>query len=417
MISVRLLPFCLLIGFVIGPHAGSDVADAQNWARLRGENGTGISNQKGIPTTWSPGDYKWKVTLPGVGHSSPVIWGKKLFVTSAIDKGAVRFLYCLDTETGKTRWSKTVGLNRSRKHAKSSWASASPCVDGERVYVAFADKESYFLAAYNLDGKLVWRRNLGPFDSQHGQGVSPIVFENLVIIPNDQKGPSSVIAFDKRTGKTVWSTLRSVRKTSYATPMIYREKGKRPQLICASGAMGVTSLDPDTGRLNWMTGEFPLRTVASPIEADGLIIQSCGGGGIGKLLIAVDPSGSGNVADTHIKYRRNRTLPYVPTPVAYNGYVYLWNDNGVVSCIAAKTGKNIWTKRLGGNYSGSTVCIDGKIYIMSEKGEVVVIAASPKFQILGRTPLDDPSYATPAIAHGQLYLRTFHHLYCLETRK
>ncbi|MFQ5731973.1 MAG: PQQ-binding-like beta-propeller repeat protein [Planctomycetaceae bacterium] len=394
------------------PHA----ADAENWTRFRGANGAGISTAKGIPTSWSRADYQWKVTLPGVGHSSPVIWKDRLFVTSAIDEGKERYLFCLNAETGKTLWKRTTGLNRSHKHLKSSWASATPAVDGERVYVAFADRDTYFLAAYDFDGGIVWRRSLGPFDSQHGQGVSPIVFEDLVIIPNDQKGPSSVVAFDKRTGKTAWSVLRTIRRTSYATPMIYRAKGKRPQLICASGAMGVTSLDPATGRQNWITGEFPLRTVASPIEADGLIVQSCGGGGVGKLLIAVDPSGSGDVSKTHVKYRRDTRLPYVPTPVAYKGHVYLWNDNGVVNCIDAGTGKNIWTRRVGGNYSGSPICIDGKLYVMSEKGEVVVIAASPKYRFIARTPLDDPSHATPAVANGKLYLRTFHGLVCLPAR-
>lgn len=397
--------------------AAVSAAPAQNWTRFRGPNGTGISDLKGIPATWSPGDFVWKVTLPGVGHSSPVIWKNKLFITSAIDEGAVRYLHCLDATSGKKLWTKTTGLNKSHKHKKSSWASATPAVDAERVYVAFADKESYFLAAYDHGGELQWRRDLGPFDSQHGQGVSPIVFEDLVILPNDQDGPSSIVAFNKRTGQTVWSTLRSIRRTSYATPMILREKGKKPQLICASGATGVTSLDPYTGRQNWQAGEFPLRTVASPIAADGLIIQSCGGGGVGKLLIAVDPTRPEDGAKSRIVYKRERTLPYVPTPVAYKGHVFLWDDNGVVSCVEAKSGRNVWTKRVGGNFSGSPVCIDGKLYAMNEKGEVVVIAASPRFKSYGKTPLGDFSHATPAVAGGRLYLRTFHHLYCLEAQR
>jgi outer membrane protein assembly factor BamB len=407
----------LLAATLACPLVAGRPATAQNWTRYRGDNGSGISSQQGIPVTWSPADYKWKITLPGEGHSSPVIWKNKLFITSAIDRGAVRYLFCIDTETGKTLWTRETGLNRSPKHNKSSWASATPTVDAERVYAAFGDKESNYLAAYTHDGELVWRKNLGAFDSQHGQGVSPVLFENLIIFPNDQDGPSSIVALDKRTGRTVWSTLRSIRRASYATPMIYREKGKRPQLICASGAMGLTSLDPYTGHMNWATGEFPLRTVASPVEADGLLIQSCGGGGIGKLLIAVDPHGSGDVSSSHVKYRREKVLPYVPTPIAYKGHVYLWNDNGVVSCIVARTGRNVWTRRVGGGYSGSPVCIDGKLYVMSEKGDVVVLAASPEFKLLGKTSLEDGSHATPAVSHGRLYLRTFHHLICLEAGK
>jgi len=389
---------------------------AQNWTRFRGENGNGISRQKGIPVTWSPGDYAWNVELPGVGHSSPVVWNDRLFVTSAVSRGAVRYLFCLNATTGKQIWTQSIGLNRSRKHKKSSWASSTPAVDGEQVYVAFADKESYLLAAYDMDGNLKWRRNLGAFESQHGLGVSPIVFGDLVIIPDDQDGPSSIIALNRRTGRTVWSTLRTIRRTSYATPLILHRPGEQPQLICASGAMGVTSLDPRTGRLNWYTGEFPLRTVASPILADGLIISSCGGGGIGKLLIAVDPGGQGDVSKTNIRWQRNRTLPYVPTPIAYRGHIFLWNDNGVVSCLKTATGRNIWTRRIGGNFSGSPICIDGKLYIMNEQGDVIVIAAAPQYKLYGKTPLGDSSHATPAIADGRLYLRTFRRLFCLKAR-
>lgn len=391
--------------------------EAENWPRFRGENGVGVSPQKGLPVKWSPGDYAWNIELPGVGHSSPIIWGDKLFVTSAIDDGAIRYLHCLDAKTGKKHWSRVFGLNRSHKHAKGSWASSTPTADGEQVYVAFSDDERYTLAAYDYDGNLAWRRSLGSFESQHGQGVSPVVFEDMVFITNDQKGPSSVVALNKHTGDTVWSVLRSVRKTSYATPMILKLKNRKPQLITVSGAMGITSLDPYTGNQNWITGEFPQRTVASPVFGEGLLIASCGGGGVGSLLIAVDPTGKGDVSASHVKYRRERLLPYVPTPIIYRGHLYLWNDNGVVSCVEIKTGKNVWTKRVENEkFSGSPVCIDGKLYCMSEAGDMIVVAASPQYKFLGKTPLGDFSHATPALANGRLYLRTFHRLACLEAK-
>lgn len=406
-----------IVGMAAGLlFAATHAASAGNWPRFRGPNGVGVSTQRGIPTEWSPGDYEWDLELPGAGHSSPVVWEDRLFVTSAVNEGEVRSLFCLDARTGEERWSHVVGFNPSHKHLKNSWASSTPATDGDRVYVAFSDDRRYTLAAYDVDGGLIWRRVLGSFESQHGHGVSPIVFDGMVIIPNDQKGPSSVIALDAETGDTVWSVLRSVRRTSYATPTILRRKDRRPQLICASGAMGITSLDPYTGDLNWLTGEFPLRTVASPVHGCGLVVQSCGGGGVGKLLIAVDPTGEGDVSDTHIEYRRETKLPYVPTPVVYNEHLYLWNDNGVVNCVDLKSGENIWTKRVGGNYSGSPVCIDGKLYCISEKGEVNVVAASPEYRFYGKTSLGDPSHATPAVANGRLYLRTFHRLMSLRAR-
>lgn len=387
---------------------------AEDWTRFRGANGTGVNTQQGIPTSWSPGDFSWNVELPGVGHSSPVVWKKTLFVTSAVDEGAQRFLHCLDADSGKTRWSRMIGMNRSHKHVKNSWASSTPATDGQSVYASFGDDEHYSVAAWDFDGELLWRRNLGTFTSQHGLGVSPIAFEDMLIVANDQMGPSRILALDKATGRTRWSTLRTHRRTSYATPMIVQLKGEKPQLICVSGAMGVSSLDPYTGRMNWMTGEFPLRTVASPVFTGSLIIASCGGGGVGKQMIAVDPSEPQEAQKERIRWERNKALPYVPTPVVYGKNLYLWNDNGVTVCLESATGKEVWIKRLGETYSGSPVCINGKLYCINEPGDVAVIAASPEYKEFGTVSLGDPSHATPVVANGRLYLRTYHRLMCLQ---
>jgi len=404
----RAIAVCLLwLTCVVAP------VSAENWTRFRGEAGAGISREQGIPKSWSPGEYAWEIGLPGVGHAAPIVWDDKLFVTSSLEEGAIRLLFCLDAQSGEQIWSRTTGLNRSHKHAKGSWASSTPCTDGTRVYVAFADQEHYTLAAYDFSGELVWRRNLGPFESQHGQGASPIVYEDMVIIPNDQDGPSSVVAFDAATGRTVWSAVRQSGRTSYATPMILELPGHEPQLICSGDALGVTSLDPRSGRLNWNSGALPARTVGSPVFAGGLIVQSCGGGGVGKFLVGVDPS---NNAENRVRYSLDREIPYVPTPVVYGDHLYLFNDKGVARCIEADSGKKVWTKRLGGNYSGSAVCIDGTMYIISEDGEVVVLAAAPQFRLYGKVALDDPSHSTPAVANGRLYFRTFHRLFCLEAK-
>ena len=387
-------------------------SDAADWTRYRGPNGTGVSALKGIPTNWSPGDYIFNVKLPGEGHGAAVVRGNRLFVTAAIDRGATRYLLCLDAESGETRWSRQIGMNRSRKHLKSSWASSTPCVDNHRVYAAFADKERYSVSAYDFDGELVWRRVLGPYESQHGLGASPIIFEDLLIVPNDQDGPSSVIALNRHTGRTVWSQLRKFKsgRTSYATPLVIREKNKTPQLICVSGESGISSLDPRTGHQNWATGPFPLRTVASPVYGNGLVVASCGQGGrYGVLQRAVDTSG-------HVVWTRERILPYVTTPIIYGDHLFEWNDEGIFGCVELASGKDVWTKRIGGNYSGSPICIDGKIYGVSEKGDVVIVAASPQFQLLGKIPLGDPCHSTPSVAGGRLYFRTFHRLMCLQAR-
>ena len=230
-------------------------------------------------------------------------------------------------------------------------------------------------------------------------------------------GSSSIMAFDKQTGDTVWTIPRKVRKTSYATPMILERPGKPDQLIAVSGASGVTGHNPLTGEELWATAEFPKRTVASPILAAGNIIATDGGGGKGFDLWAVSPDGTGDVTSTHIKYKRTKELPYVPTPIVFNDLMFLWSDKGIVSCVDPVAGKNLWTERLSKtDVSASPICIDGKIYCPDEDGNVSVIAAAKEFKLLGASSLGDPTHATPSVAGGRVFFRTFNRLICLEAK-
>jgi len=403
---------------VLGPALFCPLSWAENWSQFRGDDGTGMSQECDFSSQWSADRIRWNVELPGVGHSSPVIWGNKVFLTSAGDLGTVRYVLCFDARTGESIWTRQMALNPSRKHAKSSWASSTPAVDGERVYVVFADSDRQTLTAYDFDGHLAWRKNVGSYESQHAQGASPIVFEGLVILANDQDGPSSIIACDKRTGRTVWSVLRNsgTQSTSYATPFIYRPKEGPPQLICSSSFSGVSALDPRTGRTIWTTKSLPQRTVASPVLAAGLLFQCCGAAGQGKLMVAVDPGGRGDVSKTHVRYTRTHILPYVPTPVAFRDYLFLWSDHGVVCCMDPHTGKDVWTKRVGGDFSGSPICASGMLFNSDESGNVIVLAATGEFKLLGKIPLGDQSHSTGAVANGRIYFRTFHHLACVAAR-
>lgn len=399
----------------------SSLAFAENWPHFRGADGSGISSEKGIPTTWSQGDYAWDVAIAGSGHGSPVVWDDNVFVTSAEDDGAVRWLICLDAKTGKQRWSQVIGMNRSKpQNQKGSHASSTPATDGERVYVLFADKENYLAAAYDMSGNLLWRRRLGTFESQHSLGVSPIVVDDMLIVCNDQDGPSSVLALDKKTGATRWSTPRAFRgqSTSYSTPLVWRDTKGAPQLICASGPLGISSLDLQTGTPMWHSGEFPLRTVASPVYGGGLFIASCGQGGrYGVLQVAVDPQTRDENGLAKVVWKREKMIPYVPTPIVYGDYLFDWTDEGIIACVDVKTGKDVWVQRLGGKFTSSLIGIDGKIYAVEESGKVTVIEAGPEFKELGNADLGDGSYSTPAIANGRLYLRTFSRLKCLQAKK
>ena len=238
---------------------------------------------------------------------------------------------------------------------------------------------------------------------------------NLLIVPNDQKAPSSIIALNKDSGEIAWKTSdRAFRETSYSTPMLIQGPDGRDQLVCISGATGVTGLDPTNGSMLWGSGEMPQRTVASPIYGGGVVIALSGQGGRGKYMVAVEPGAKGR--ESNIRYTHDRDLPYVPTPVVHEGRVYLWLDNGVVSCIDLASGEVVETQRIGGNFSGSPILIDGKLYCISEQGEVVVVEATPELQVLGRSPLGDESYSTPAVAGDRVYLRGFHKLACLKAR-
>lgn len=409
-----LLKICWMAMLVAG-IATAGFAEEQ-WSRFRGPNGTGASDLKGVPAQWSVSDYEWVVDLPGVGHSSPVIWGDKLFLTSADDNGN-RITLCLNALTGKQLWTHSVALDTNHLHKKNSYASGSAAADAERVYVPFGDEEHFLLTAYTHDGEIVWTRDLGPYSREHGHGASPIVYEGLVIIPYDQTdGPSSVIAFDAETGETKWKTPRGPHKASYSTPMILDVPGYGTQLVNITGGSGFFGLDPKSGALIWESGRLPQRSVASPVYINGLLIGSCGAGGRGQLMIAVDPTGKGDVSATHIKAERTKSLPYVPTPVVKDNYLFLWNDDGIVYCVDINGDLStwVWQERIGGNFSGSPVLIDDKIYCISEAGDVAVIAASPEFHLYGKSPLGDPSYATPAVANGRVYLRGFHKLAALK---
>ena len=388
---------------------------AQNWSRFRGDNGTGVSDLKDIPSTWKDGDYAWKIELPHVGHSSPIIWEKTLFVTSATEGGGERFVHCLDADSGQERWQASIKLHESKKHQKNSWASSTPCTDGTRVYVLFADDGRLLVVAWNFAGEETWRRELGAYNSEHGLGASPILHEGLLIIPNDQVGPSSLIALQAETGELVWQTERLPGKTSYSTPLIVSNGDSGYQIICLSESNGVTGMDLLTGKVNWQTPKLPHRTVASPVASNGFVFMLCGEGGSGKYCAAVqtDPAVS---AASRIVFERKTTLPYVPCPVVHNGMLFLWGDKGILVCLELPTGKEIWSQRIDGGFSGSPICIGDRLFCLTEDGEVVVVRAGDHFEALGRTSLGDGSHSTLVAANGHLYLRTFWHLMAIKAR-
>lgn len=405
--SLRRLSAYVFVVLVAAPLA----AQAQEWTRFRGPNGSGVSTATTVPTSWTEADYNWKVELPGQGHSSPVVWGHKLFLTSAEEDGARRLALCVDTSSGKILWQREFPFGSPKKHLQNSYASSTPAVDAERVYFALADDEHYLLKACDHDGNDVWQYDLGPFQSQHGSGTSPIVYEDMVLLGNDQDGPSYLLALDRRTGEKRWQAPRKSAVVAYSTPCVYQPAGGPPELIFLSEAHGVTSLDPHSGQVNWEFSAFDKRTVSSPVIAGDLILGACGSGAGGNYVAAVRP-GKGSEAPEEV-YRVKKSAPYVPTSVAKGDLVFLWGDAGVVSCIEAADGEVVWQKRIGGNYSGSPICVGEALLNVSADGEVVVLRAGRAFEELGRMPLGEEFRSSPSVAGGRLYLRTVSHLFSI----
>jgi len=394
------------IVLVLGP-----IAAAENWPRFRGPNGAGISSETGFPVTWSENDWAWKVELPGLGHSSPCVWQDHVFLTSAEREGRVRLVLDFGASTGKLRWTRRLTGHTYKKNRSNSYASSTPATDGERVYVTFASPEDYLVVAYDFAGNELWRRDLGPFVAQHGYGTSPIVYEDLVIVANDQDGPSSVVALDKRSGQIRWQTPREVVKAAYSTPMILHRPGRKPQVVLTSWAEGIAGYDVATGKLAWRSKAFVARAVNSPISGAGLVFATCGGGGRGVLLAAVKPQ-DGNT-DIKPAWIRKKLLPYVPSLLYKDGLLFLWCDRGVVCCVAAATGKELWRQRVGGSFYCSPIWLEGRLYCVSRSGEVIVLAAARQFKELGRFELGEGCHATPAVSNGRIFFRGFRHLFSL----
>jgi outer membrane protein assembly factor BamB len=387
----------------------------QEWTRFRGPNGTGVSEDESIavPSTWSEADFRWKVDLPGAGHSQPVLWGEKLFLTGAEEAGARRVIFCLRAEDGGAAWVKRFPSRTFTKHQRNTYASSTPAVDSDRVYAAFSTPESYLLLALDHRGEEAWKRDLGPFKSQHGDGTSPVAIGDLVVLANEQDGESSIIALDRKTGEPRWKSPRRKSEVAYGTPCVYREAPDREALLFSSHAHGLSSVDARTGELIWEARVFDKRTVSSPIFAGGLAIGTCGSGFGGNFLVAVRPGGKGDVTSTHLAFKLAKSIPYVPTPVAKGDLLFLWGDGGVATCVELPAGKVVWQERVGGNFSGSPVYAGGRLWCISEDGEVVVIAAGREFKALGRNALGQESRSTPSVAGGRMYFRTLTKLFCV----
>ncbi len=387
------------------------ISSGQEWTRFRGPNGSGISAAKTIPTVWTDNDINWKAPLPGPGHSSAVLWGDRLFLTTGDESTNRLWVLCLSVNRGQVLWQEAFPLTSYHRNPFNTVASGSPAVDERRVYVCWSVPERIVLTAFEHDGRRAWEKDLGPFISQHGGGASPILYRDKVILANQQDGPSFWIALDAATGEPRWKTPRKTTEAGYSTPCVYEPESGKPELIFTSHSHGISGVDPDTGAVLWeLAGVFDKRVVSSPVPAAGLVVAACGSGEGGIYLVAARPGDAAANRKPELAYTVRRAAPYVPTSICVGPWLFLWGDDGVVSCLRAASGELKWQERLGKHFFSSPVCVGDRLFGISTTGEVVVLAASDRFQLLARYPLGETTHSTPAVAGGRMYIHTVKHL-------
>src|SRR5262245_5842412 len=416
----RILPACFLF------FAAPLVADDGNWPWWRGPRGDGTTSETGFPTRWTANEnVRWKTPIPGKGHSSPVVWGERVFVTAAIEAGEPntpkdRLLLCLDRKDGRVLWQKTVLTAKLEGiHQLNSRASSTPATDGERVYVTFLDDPKVVVAAYDFAGNEVWRVSPGEFESKHGFCSPPIVYKDLVIVNCDQDGfnkakPAYIVALDRKTGSERWRIDRTHRIRSYCPPLLIEAAGKMQMVL--TGAETVASYDPDTGKPIWAIDGPTEQFVASMVYSKGLFFLTAGFPTY--HVMGIRPDGTGNVTKTHVAWHvQNGGAGYVPSPVAHGDYLFLVHDNGTATCREALTGKLLWSERLGKHHSASPVCAEGQLYFSDDDGNTWIVKADRKFEVIEKNPIGENVYASPAFSKGEIFLRGAKHLYCIGAKR
>jgi outer membrane protein assembly factor BamB len=427
---------------------------AQNWPQFRGAGASGIVDGTPLPSKWNGEtgeNVLWKTPIPGLSHASPVVWESRVFVATAVSSNPKPYfraglygdvdsdtdltkhswkLYCLDKKTGKIIWERTAheGIPKTKRHIKATFASSTPVSDG-RYVIAFFGSEGLF--CYDLEGKLNWKADLGVLDAgwffdpdyQWGTASSPIIFKDLVIVQCDIQKDSFIAAFNLKTGKQVWRTPRE-EIPSWGTPTVY--EGKSRAELVTNATRAVRGYDPLTGKELWQMRGNPEVTATTPIAAHDLIFIS-NSYRPNQPLYAIKPGAVGDISlkegqeiNDFISWSKQRGGSYMPTPLVYGDYLYVCANHGVLTVYEAKTGVRVYQQRIGdkgGSYSASPVAGDGKIYLSSEDGDVFVVKAGPKYELISDNKVGEVMMATPAISDGIIIIRGQHHVFAVASPK
>jgi outer membrane protein assembly factor BamB len=403
---------------------------SDNWPQFRGPAGTGHSDARDLPLTWSEQqNIVWKTAIHDRGWSSPVIYGKQIWLTTSSPDARQLFALCIDRDTGRIiRDIKLFEVtNPQYIHPFNTAASPTPAIENGRVYITFGAPGTACIDTKSF--KVLWERR--DFECNHfrGSGSSPVIFQNLLLMHFDGSDHQFVVALDKRTGKTVWRTNRSIDfqdilpngkiaadgdlRKAFATPQVERINGRWEMI--SLGAKAAYSYDPFTGKELWRVEERGQHSASTrPVLGHGMIFFPTGFS-TGQLF-AVKTGGNGLITDTHVAWKVKRGVSNKPSILLIDDLIFMIGDTGIASCVEAKTGNIVWQQRIGGEYSASPVYADGKIYLFSEDGKTTVLKPSRTFEKLAENKLDEGFLASPAIAGRALFLRTRTHLYRIEKK-
>ena len=397
----------VLIGIVCWVQS----ALAENWPQFRGPRGDGTSAETNAPLQWSATqNVKWKTPLPGEGHSSPIVWGSSIFVTT-VDENGNRNLARLDAATGKVVWQKKVAsAPKESMHRENNSASSTPATDGTRVVTSFQVGDRVDLRCFDFEGKQLWAVQPLRFDGEHGYGYSPIIYKDLGIFDCRQEGEAALLALDKRTGHARWQAAPGNKRISHVTPLLITY-ANQTQLV-VSGSDETRSYNPDTGQPIWWCEGPSDVAVAGLAFGDGMVFATAGYPD--RTRMAVRVNGRGDVTKSHVAWSLRRQVTYVPSPVYHNGHLYSVIDEGMLCSFNAKTGQSTWEHRLGGRFRSSLVLAGGRIYATNDKGQTTVFETNPQqFRQLASNNLDGFCYATPAISNGRIFVRTGENVFCI----
>jgi outer membrane protein assembly factor BamB len=396
--------------------ASMPISHAENWPVWRGPRGDGTSLDKNPPIQWSAtSNVVWKTAVPGEGHSSPIIWNDRIFLTTAFQDTQERALLSFDRASGKLLWQQTVlKAPLEAKNPENSYASSSVATDGKLLFTTFLDVSNVVVTANDFSGKQAWQVRPGLFYSQHGFSHTPVLFEDKVIIVCYSKGENFIVALNQADGKVAWKVQGENPTQSYSAPLI-REMAGRMQMVVA-GNRTVTSYDPRTGRKLWFYTGHSEDSVVTAVynEKTGLVLTSSSWPK--KVLVAIKPDGEGDITATKVAWKNESNAPYVPSPISVGDWFFTCSFSGrETCCLDAATGNLLWKEKTGA-YHASPVVSNGLVYFLNDDGVMTVVKAGPKFELAARNELGEKTYASPAICDGQIFLRTAVNLYCIGAK-